>query len=1183
MSIININLLDLNDKVVQSFQLELYSNEIKKSLIDRIAYNLGTISDYLIFKEEEKEEENVYNVYSLINDLKIYDYDPNTLENFLKGITQKYKKVTLEYVLNFLYYFNPKFEDFDINNDYNFLITISPSIDVIIKLGISKSVFDLEDFLKTKNKIKDIRIINDFSEKVGLLDKRVKKYIVNYKRYEKIKPMEVDIKTNKNQSILKIKTNITEKDYTLNSIFANIVCYEDVPFCSFSGMYKIFQDIRDTNFVKESSTLLYESSNLITMKIKINDDYINCYINFQDKDLYFGIQLDYSIVKTDLILEGIKEKMLKVIPKIEINILKEFEVSIIQTSIISNKTFYHYVMSDLIMNDPIFSEFLAVEESSKSSKAKSGLFVNFFIKDINGKCNISIIDDTSKFPVVKSIRLRIKAIDLEIANDFIIMFRKLLTLYQEEEDKIIEFYKGYIKDFPEIKVEKEKKKKLTLSDQVPDLFLKTEGGYARKCQNPPIIIDEKESLNYEKDKVAKYPIKGEGAPHYYACNDDVYKYIGLMENKMKNKDIYKYIPCCYKESQLYKKNFRRYYYDQDVDEKGAQQNILKTNKFAQSGEFALVPKNIKDLFDFLNIYDGNNFKYIRMGVNDTPLSFLECVLEAIDYDIDNTSFRNLKKDLKLKYLESEYNKLVNYDNIAVASQENPGLSEIEIRQKFSNKESYMNPRHWIKLLETVYEYKIILFYRNKKDNDAHISLPNHELIYLQEKPIHKKLLLIYEHYGSEVVTNYPRCEIILVSDNNENIKLKQGLTYNFTNNMESPTGLTNNFDKIYNFYSKQIKQYYYNFISNKLDSVKDFNNYFIYKLNPTHQIIDIFGKCRGILCSDIILLCDPIPPLNLPTYNDNYYKEFNLKKVKDFIKKYSFNLIENKDSELKIKHPENNILFTVKISNNINSDKEKCVSYPCVNNFIKDINSMYRLSFILTEYFIYYYSLYMKEKDNSILTLETIKEFVDSKVKIDDENEYKMPNTPKLSIEILLKNNFINDDLMFLVDHEETLKRLVYILRTRIINSFESVLNYHSKPENYNFYREVNYYNSSNTNIIVQNLSYLDKIDNNIYNEIVPSKTNYFFSNNKINNGNPVYLKECEDKSDAFIESSKWIINKDFNINTFPLYNTELFLYKSRKNVKVNKNIKRKDEDISKAIKYKLKGKKHYMAIAELK
>jgi hypothetical protein len=1178
MSVIKINILDLDNKLCGNLNLNVYENDTKTTFIERIVYNLNTIKEYLKFEESEMDEkENIYFVHSLLTDITDYVYDSETLDIFLNKMLKLYQNIDLLSLVKLLYFYNKKFKDFDVDDLYNINIVIYPSIDILIKLGITKSQFDLEEFIKVK---KD-RFIQDFLDKVDIQKKKALLYIKNYKLYDEIIPMDLDIKSTKNKSMLKIKTNITTNNFTLNSIFSNVICNEDVPFCAFSGIYKIYEDVNiNTLNIKERDKEYCESSRMITMKIKIiENEMADCYINFQEGSLRFGLKIDYSVIKNEKMVRDTTDKILKSIPNIDIKTEKEEEISIIQTSIVSNKSFYHYVLSDIIMNNPIFSEYLTVDESIKSSKLKSGLYTTFFIKDSVGKSNISVIDDTTKFPVVKSIRLRIKnAQNIELIEKFILMFRKLMTIYEKEEDEIIEFYKKYIKDFPEIKEEKEKKKKLTLYDQVSDLFLKTDGGYAKKCQNPPIIIDEKESVKYKKDYVMKYPTKGEGVPHYYKCDNSKYKYVGLRQNTMKNKDVYKYIPCCYLTSQIYKKSYRNYFYEEKIEEKTAQQNILKTNKFAQYGEFALVPKNIKDLLDFLNIYDSTRYKYVRMGVNETFMSLLECVLDSSDYEINyensTIKYRDLKKELKLPYLNKEYEKLLNYKNIAVASQENPGLNETEIRNKLENQKNYMNPRHWTKLLETVYNCKIIVFYRNKKDTNSSISIPNHELVYLQEKPVHKKLLLLYEHYGSEVSYEYPRCEIIMTSDNEKNIKLKQGLIYNYTED---------NFDKIYDFYKNQLQQYYYNFSENKLKKIVNFELYQLYYLSPSHQIIDNYGKARGIVVNEIIFFTDPFPPLNIPSYKDLYYKDFDKKQVVELAKKYNFiinNNTKNNDSEMKLYFPYNKMNFIVKIINKEN-DKEKCISYPCFNNFIKELNSYQRMAFILSEYFLYYYSLFIYESKLNPQNIETIKKFISKKTIIQETN-YIMPNTPKLSIDILSKNNFIYFNDKFIIDHQETLKRLVYTLRTRIINNLNSVINYRSIPEIYNFYNDVNYYKSSNTNIVVNNLEFLNKIDNRVYTELVPLKREFFFSNKKLNNDNPILLKECDNKIEAFVESTKWIKNKSFDDNVMPYYNTDLFLYKSKNNIKVYKKRSKENEESAKVLKYKLDGKKHYLAMAEL-
>ena len=79
-----------------------------------------------------------------------------------------------------------KFIDFDIDDLYNINIVIYPSTDVLTKLGINKYQFDLEEFIKLRNSGKKDRFIQDFSDKVNILQKKTLLYIKNYKLYEKI-------------------------------------------------------------------------------------------------------------------------------------------------------------------------------------------------------------------------------------------------------------------------------------------------------------------------------------------------------------------------------------------------------------------------------------------------------------------------------------------------------------------------------------------------------------------------------------------------------------------------------------------------------------------------------------------------------------------------------------------------------------------------------------------------------------------------------------------------------------------------------------------------------------------------------------------------------------------------------------------------------------------------------------
>jgi hypothetical protein len=328
---------------------------------------------------------------------------------------------------------------------------------------------------------------------------------------------------------------------------------------------------------------------------------------------------------------------------------------------------------------------------------------------------------------------------------------------------------------------------------------------------------------------------------------------------------------------------------------------LETNKFAPFEEFAILPKNINQL---LKIID-DNFTYYRKGVSETPQSFLECVIEAM-----NDSFSGSSKKTKDAILQEQYSNLIDYPEIAVASQENPGKTPENMRDILRNNDLYMDPRRWIRLCETVYNCKIILFTRKKFNQNAEIELPYHDFIYLQEIPDDKKrLVVIYEHYGNEKNVSFPRCELVVRKDDNEE---EENVYNRFGGKIKKD---------ILEFYNDMLTQYYYTTFSRKLRVVNEFKWEKIKTLRLTSQIIDNYGKTRGLIVSHknkpIILLSDPLPPFNLDVYSnnnnkDNIYKSIPSDIVLDFINSNDLKIIKHchmKEIVIMI----DNFLFTIKI------------------------------------------------------------------------------------------------------------------------------------------------------------------------------------------------------------------------------------------------------------------------------
>ena len=257
---------------------------------------------------------------------------------------------------------------------------------------------------------------------------------------------------------------------------------------------------------------------------------------------------------------------------------------------------------------------------------------------------------------------------------------------------------------------------------------------------------------------------------------------------------------------------------------------------------------------------------------------------------------------------------------------------------------------------------------------------------------------------------------------------------------------------------------------------------------------------------------------------------------------------------------------------------EKEEVYPSKNEYINSVSNTKRLSILMIEYFIYYFSCIMNKK----ISIESIKTFINDNVKI-AKTEYKISNTPLLSIDILKRNGFIKGT-RFMVDHPETLKRLIYCLWLRIKNNYDSVKTYYSLSEIYNFYNDIKYYTTDKTNIVVKDLDDFQKIDHSIYDKIQIGKDKMFLSNEKINQNNPILLQETQDIKEAQVLSANWVRygRLDLDLKYVPTPNEKIYLYQSKDNVNVINKIKNKTSLPTEVLKYKKNGEIHYLAVAEL-
>jgi hypothetical protein len=1168
---------------VNGKKVDLYDSDSNETFLARVASLFQLHPNFLedINIDNLKEGSKIV-IDNLINEIQEYKYDTNNINNnidFIKEISEKYSKNNSDTIYKIFLSFHPFF-DREITDEFS-LLELVP-LDEEMKISdIKTTIKDSADFL-TKDKItsKSLKeeFLKDIRQRINISSQQSLSLLKINKEYTDMKLIDLsNIEIKKDESELKLLTNIKKSDYSLTSIFSHIICNEQSPFLTYNNLYKVYQNLD----IKIPDDWVNSFTDFILLKIEIDDNkYTDCFILFDNELLTINIDLKYNeftYFSEEYIKNLLKERIRQCFSYFsDFFITSEKEINISETILIPNQEFNTYVLSDILMNNNIFSKFLAVNESVQATKKKSGVYVHYFLKNKKGTCNITTVEDSESFFV----RLRIKkAQNLEIIEDFMKLISKLLYYYKKNKENIIEFYKEYIPNFPKEKIKREvlEQVKYNLQKQVPDLFI---SGYPYKCQYAPIIVSDEEAKEYPEERVMSYPIKGEGKSYNYVCNDEKngYIYVGLRENTLKNRTKYKYIPCCFKSDQTKRRGPYQEYFKGEIVEKGPQQNIIITNKLVKNEEYGMLPKNIDK---FLSTFD-ESITYLRKGVNDTNLSFLDCVLESI---LDIADYSGLPSKSKIDILNKEYNKLLNYKYISVSSQENPNKTEDEIKVLFSlQKDTYLDPTNWIKLLESFYKCKIILFTRNKGERDGIITLPNHELIYLQEKIKDQKLVLIYEHYGTDLTFTYPRCELIIKW--NSELTIEEGSSNYFRGE---------NAKNIFGFYSSIIQQYYYEIFKKELHNLSLFDLLELTSLKPTHQIIDNYGKARGVIVEDLLLLSDPFPPIKALRYNTNntydIYKNNDIKKVLDFANRNNIKILSQIISDGNISEINmsiSNIIFTAKVNNSDeykdieNVDIDIIEKYPQKNTDLMRNSFLKRLAFILSEYFNYFYSYYLFS-ENKLPDLESIKSFIKEKVKIvESYKSYKIPSDPSISIDIISNNNFINNN-KFLVENKEVLKRLIYSLRTQLFNSKNNIVNYYKSKEVYDFYKETSHFSENPDNIIVKNIEDLEKVDNKIYEKLQTEKNKFFMENSLINK-TPIMLIKSDSKEDAFLISSNWVKNGriDNFENVEPLDNRITYLYKSMNNIKVKKDIIFKSREDSCSLKYKKDKEVNYLALLKL-
>lgn len=849
---------------------------------------------------------------------------------------------------------------------------------------------------------------------------------------------------------------------TILEIFNQIALNEKTPMAVCDEYFKILK-----NFVPPDEWINYTATNTIVLhtfnkavkmerKKEFTADYTKTLVSLEGAEVH--AQADILMERGYLTKDEFAASLLSVFSSSSpVTVLNTEEKQLTSIFFLPRVQINSYIFADLVMNNPIFRRFISIDESAKATKKKtefgSMLYITFkshatgkIVADISQRwADISdpevqaiagmnkeyrdlLLEKDVKMYEGKErrvdqpyIRVRVKGTSREKIAAFQEIFSKLMIIYDNEKNEIIEFYQRFIPDFAQ---EKEKEERTRIKFRADYMLGKN---YTRTCLHRPRELvdpdeikqklDKEEAIQFPRPKnpenSMQFPSDGQ-EPRYFICDqDDEYPYIGLQVNKKEDSEMYPYLPCCFKTNQRGRpnSNFNVYYNDAAVEErKKSGGDVIKTRKFAKFNDYGVLPPELQKVFDLL----GSSEKFLRLGAAKSTSTLLASVLNGL-HEVRTTDIREKEQESsQKKYVEKVRVQLA--EQAVLARQNMYDFTVEQISNLLKNTKQYMDPRYFVQLLEEQFRCRIFLF------NSEQMFLPRFsQAYYTKAYEADSPCVFIYEHMGSESDhALYPQCELIVCE--------KDEPQYYFSQD-----------DAILKRFSR---------IAQMLNTAYVLNTPIVpvvFHLSegvPISQSIDSYGKVQSLLVEfdgiQFTLLTSPMPPLNLPESTDEviYTTEENM--ARHFIEACEGTILKVTDEKLYGKI--GNIKVEIPLSNNgekIVPQKSKLTLY----------NKNKRLARYITEYLFWLFSRYAGEKEK--WDIKVMLKFAKKYIQIIPNYKYgKIPKT-------FSSDSPLMKDGKLVVQDEETLKRLMYVLRLFAHRHRKELVEYKNNQTILHYYEDI--------------------------------------------------------------------------------------------------------------------------------
>jgi hypothetical protein len=822
---------------------------------------------------------------------------------------------------------------------------------------------------------------------------------------------------------------------------------------------------------------------------------------------------------------------------------------------ISDELFFDTCLNDSYVNNLIF-----IDEKYKIQKERGG--IRFYVSENNLetsiKCSLikKVITKSTDieyiaFPSVINVKDFITVIQITKGSamnetlKLVSLLEDLLYYIQSKKQDFISYYEKYMTKLGDIdskslkKIPKEQKK-TTLKDIYPQIFI---SGYPRFCQPtvPKIIPEDEYTEDIENDTDAMiFPrVPEEGPQDYYSCKHDTkYKYVGVKENSLQNKNQYKFLPCCFEKDQRTSDKLRYKYenFKEDEDESGFK-SLIKSKKLLQEGQYGFLPQNI--IYTFNIIHEDSitgKSRFLRTGIKRGIDSALYAIKKA--KGMDDISIDKMRKKIlsSAKYnLSSQY-----------------GLTPKYIK-KVIDENLNIDPVLFLETLENLFEVNIIIFCRDRiKNKEGTICSPDFKkflLLNANKKP-YPKTIILYKTDGGEFDNiQYPHTELIVlekqikVEDNVSNTTLIYDTTEPFIS-------------QLYAIFYSYVETKYIKFglINKIVGQVEDGNGKIrMLYINFNSKIINVItSPCSNFPLSQFSLEEKPIykqsiNPENIePSYIINFFITEQVKEIRKVVVSNRVVGLYASKGDLEMYVPCDisvNEFSKIPGSTSIKdfiSTKELPAPTSLTFSLLNQYNSFLRLSNFIISYSQFLFS-HLFQDDLKMLNFKKSQEEFIGGIK-DIISKFKTNIIVKQNYdygdiirELTLDNKTVIPNNTVIVPSETIKKKILYYLYIQMKYNLPNIIEYKYKKYVDNFYISSKDFKTTESSNIFYTLKEIRLYMNPIVNQYeihyeIQDELSYYYKNPEIDEETVFRAIKCENIESALYTAYTWDKKKTISL-----------------------------------------------------